>query len=183
MTRYRFTLAQLMAIVLFTGFGFAALRSASVLWASAVFTLTVAVLSVAVLGAMARRGGARMTWAGFALFGWVYLGTTFGPWAAVHGVTAPPYATRWPLDYWDAQLFYRYAKLFAAGGLMKAHRISGSLSLPSPSSRGPSAAQTKAQTRKARRAESPLPRSCESVPSRRFGPVRGKESSRARPRP
>jgi hypothetical protein len=103
MTRYRFTLAQLMAIVLFIGFGFAALRSASVLWASAIFTLTVAVLSVAVLEAMARRARARMTWAGFALFRWVYLGTTFGPWAAVHGVTAPPYATRWPLDCWDAK--------------------------------------------------------------------------------
>jgi hypothetical protein len=123
MTRYRFTLAQLMAIVLFIGFGFAALRSASVLWASAVFTLAVAVLSVAVLGAMARRGRARMTWAGFALFGWVYLGTTFGPWAAVHGVTAPPYATRWPLDYWDATLFSWDARLFSRGGPMKAHRM------------------------------------------------------------
>ena len=104
MSRLRFTLAQLMAIVLFIGFGFAAMRLGSLLWASAVFTLTVAVLSVAVLGTMARRGRARMTWAGFALFGWVYLGTTFGPWADVHGVTAPPYVTRWPLDYWDAKL-------------------------------------------------------------------------------
>jgi hypothetical protein len=105
MTRYRFTLAQLMAIVLFIGFGFAALRLATVLWASAIFTLTVVILLVAVLGAMARQGRARMTWAGFALFGWVYLGTTFGPWAAVHGVAAPPYATRWPLDYWDVKLW------------------------------------------------------------------------------
>jgi hypothetical protein len=105
MNRLRFNLAQLMTIVLFIGFGFAALRSASILWASAVFTLTVAVLSVAVLGAMARRGRSRMTWAGFALFGWVYLGTTFGPWAAAHGITAPPYATRWPLDYWDVKLW------------------------------------------------------------------------------
>jgi hypothetical protein len=46
-----------------------------------------------------------MTWAGFALFGRVYLGTTFGPWAAVHGVTAPPYVTRWGLDYWDSKLW------------------------------------------------------------------------------
>ena len=99
MTRLRFTLAQLMAAVIFIGLGFAALRSASLLWASAVFTLTVAVLSAAILGAMARRGRARMTWAGFALFGWVYLGTTFGPWADGNGVTAPPYVTRWVLDY------------------------------------------------------------------------------------
>jgi hypothetical protein len=105
MARLCFTLAQLMAIVLFIGFGFAALRSASVLWASAIFTLTVAILLVAVLGAIARRGRARMTWTGFALFGGIYLGTTFEPWADVNGVRAPPYATRWPLDYWDAKVW------------------------------------------------------------------------------
>src|SRR4051794_25401759 len=105
MTRPRFSLAQSMAIVLLIGVGIAATQSASVLWASAVFTLTVAVLSTAILGAMARRGRARMTWAGFALFGWVYLGTTFGPWAAGNGVLAPPYVTRWGLDYWDSKLW------------------------------------------------------------------------------
>ena len=53
---------------------------------------------------MARRGRARMTWAGFALFGWIYLGTTFGPWADGNGVKAPPYVTRWVLDYTAAWL-------------------------------------------------------------------------------
>jgi hypothetical protein len=104
MTRLRFSLAQLMAAVIFIGLGFAALRSASRLGASAVFTLTVAVLSAAILGAMARRGRPRMTWAGFALFGWIYLGTIFGPWADGNGVTAPPYVTRWVLDYTAARL-------------------------------------------------------------------------------
>jgi hypothetical protein len=99
MTRLRFTLAQLMAAVIFIGLGFAALRSASRLGASVVFTLTVGVLSAAILRAMARPGRTRMTWAGFALFGWIYLGTTFGPWAAGNGMTAPPYVTRWVLDY------------------------------------------------------------------------------------
>jgi hypothetical protein len=108
MSRLRFSLAQSMAIVLLIGVGLAALHSASVLWSSAVFTLTVAVLSAAILGAMARRGRVRMTWAGFALFGWVYLGTTFGPWADVNGVKAPPYVTRWGLDYWDSKLWSVY---------------------------------------------------------------------------
>jgi hypothetical protein len=49
-----------------------------------------------------------MTWAGFALFGWVYLGTAFGPWADVNGVKAPPYVTRWGLDYWDSKLWSVY---------------------------------------------------------------------------
>ena len=38
MTRLRFTLAQLIAFVLFIGFGFAALRNADGLWASAAFS-------------------------------------------------------------------------------------------------------------------------------------------------
>jgi hypothetical protein len=105
MTRLRFSIAQSMAIVLLVGIGLAALRSGTVLWASTVFTLTVAVLLTAILGAMARRGRARMIWAGFALFGWVYLGTTFGPWADSNGVKAPPYVLRWGLDYWDAKLW------------------------------------------------------------------------------
>jgi hypothetical protein len=105
MTRLRFSVAQSMAIVLVVGVGVAALRAASLVWASAVFTLTVLVLLTAVLAAMARRGRTRMTWAGFALFGWVYLGTTFGPGAAANGVTPPPYVTRWALDYWDANLW------------------------------------------------------------------------------
>jgi hypothetical protein len=103
MTRLRFNLAQSMAIVLLVGVGLAAARLGTVLWSSAVFTLTVAVLSAAILGAMARRGRARVTWAGFALFGWVYLGTAFGPGADSNGVNAPPFVTRWGLDYWDAK--------------------------------------------------------------------------------
>lgn len=103
MTLLRFTLAQLMAVVFLFGVGFAALRSASQVWSSAVFTLTVIVLSAAILGAMGRRGRARMTWAGFALFGWIYLVTTFGLGGEGNGVTAPPHVTRWVFDYWDAQ--------------------------------------------------------------------------------
>jgi hypothetical protein len=70
MTRLRFTLAQLMAIVLYVGFGFAALRNADEIWASTAFTLAVLMMSVAPLGALARKGRARMAWAGFAVFGW-----------------------------------------------------------------------------------------------------------------
>ena len=70
MTRLRFTLAQLMAIVLYVGFGFAALRNADEIWASAAFTLAFLMVSVASLGALARKGRARLTWAGFAVFGW-----------------------------------------------------------------------------------------------------------------
>jgi hypothetical protein len=72
MTRLRFTLAQLMAIVLYLGFGFAALRNAD-FWASATYTVAFLMISVAPLGALARKGRARMVWAGFAVFGWAPL--------------------------------------------------------------------------------------------------------------
>jgi hypothetical protein len=70
MTRPRLTIAQAMAVVLYVGFGFAALRNADEWWASATYTLAYFMISVAPLGALARKGTARMTWAGFAVFGW-----------------------------------------------------------------------------------------------------------------
>jgi len=70
MNRLRFTLAQLMAVVLYVGFSFAALRNANEIWASMAFTLAFLMVSVALVGALARRGRARMAWAGFAVFGW-----------------------------------------------------------------------------------------------------------------
>jgi len=73
MSRFRFTLAQLMAIVLLVGFGFAALRNAAEFWASATYTLAFLMISVAPLCALARKGRDRMAWVGFAVFGWARL--------------------------------------------------------------------------------------------------------------
>jgi hypothetical protein len=95
----RMTTRRLMSVILVIGLGGAALQSSTVLWSSAVFTFTVAILSATVLAAFAHQGLARMTWAGFALLGWLYLGTAFGPWAGVNGVSAPPYLTKWLVDY------------------------------------------------------------------------------------
>jgi hypothetical protein len=96
--RVRVTILGLMAAVGLVAVGFAALRNASALWASGLFTLAVALLSAAVLGAIAGRGRARMAWAGFAVFGWVYLGLSFGVASASHGVTPPPLLTKALLD-------------------------------------------------------------------------------------
>jgi hypothetical protein len=73
MTRLRFTLAQLMAIVLYLGFGFAALRNADEFWASAAYTLAIILVAGALVGAFTRNGKARAPWVGFAVFGWTYL--------------------------------------------------------------------------------------------------------------
>jgi hypothetical protein len=73
MTRLRFTLAQLMAILLYLGFGFAALRNADYLRASATYTLAIIMIAAVLVGAFVRKGRARTTWTGFAVFGWTYL--------------------------------------------------------------------------------------------------------------
>ena len=84
MSRLRFTLAQLMAVVLLIGFGFAALRNANGLWASATFSLAILTVSVAVAGACSRQGRARTPWAGFAVAGgltlvfWLSTSSTIG---------------------------------------------------------------------------------------------------------
>ncbi len=94
----RFSIAGLMAVVLLLGVGFAGLRTASFLWASAVFTLTVTLLAAATLGAVACRGPFRMAWLGFGVFGWTYLLATFWLWPAPNGVSAPPFLTKALLD-------------------------------------------------------------------------------------
>jgi hypothetical protein len=73
MTRPRFTLAQLMALVLCLGLCFAALRNADPFSASVIFTLTTMTISAALLGSLVGKGRARTAWIGFAVFGWAYL--------------------------------------------------------------------------------------------------------------
>jgi hypothetical protein len=73
MTRLRFNIGTLLAIVLFLAIGFAALREATDLWDSGVFTLTSVVLLVGVMLSVHRTGKGRAFWLGFALFGWAYL--------------------------------------------------------------------------------------------------------------
>jgi hypothetical protein len=86
MKRLRFTLAQLMAVVLYVGFGFAALRNADELWASLTFTLAIITISMAFVGAFARKGRARTTWCGFAVFGLAYL--IIGLWPPLNALTS-----------------------------------------------------------------------------------------------
>jgi hypothetical protein len=86
--RLRFSIATLLGVVGLAAVGFAALRSATEPWASATFTATVAVLSTAALGALLCRGRSRSAWIGLAVFGWIYLAVTFGPWP--RNVVGPP---------------------------------------------------------------------------------------------
>jgi hypothetical protein len=100
MGRLRFTLAQLMGIVIYLGFGFAALRNADAMWASAAYTLAIILIAASLVGALALSGRARTPWLGFAVFGWTYLlivhlpawetgGLGFGP------IWKPPLLIEW----------------------------------------------------------------------------------------
>jgi hypothetical protein len=90
MTRLRFTLAQLMAIVLYLAFGFAALRNADEFWASATYTLVIVMIAGALVGSFARSGRARMPWVGFAVFGWTFLLISHLPGWTIGGIGFGP---------------------------------------------------------------------------------------------
>ena len=92
MHRLRFTLAQVMAVVLYFGFGLAALRNADEIWASATYTLAFLILSFAPLGVLARKGKSRLAWAGFAIFGWsrFLVGVLPPTYSSVFGLTPSP---------------------------------------------------------------------------------------------
>ena len=98
MSRLHISIAGLMGLVLFAALAFAAMKHPSPLLASALYTLDAGLVCVAVAAAMSRRGAARRTWAGFAVFAGAYLALAF----ATFPVTAPSLLTTWGLSYLDA---------------------------------------------------------------------------------
>jgi hypothetical protein len=97
MTRLRLTIAQMMGSVLLVGFGFAALRNADRFWASAAFGLAVISVSAALVGAYARKGSARMSWAGFATTGGACLATWLSSAQTVGSLSGPPQTLLQPI--------------------------------------------------------------------------------------
>jgi hypothetical protein len=75
----RVSIAALMALVLISGIGLAALSRPSQLAAAFVFSVATVLLTVAILGAIHARGTARAFWSGFAIGGWMYLFLQYGP--------------------------------------------------------------------------------------------------------
>jgi hypothetical protein len=80
MTRFRFPLAGLLAVVAMAALGFAAIRVASPGWAGGLFSLSILAMLTSVLGIVYRRGSKRVFWIGFAVFGWTHLVLAFAPW-------------------------------------------------------------------------------------------------------
>src|SRR3954453_19092314 len=98
MGRFRFTIASLLALVLFLAVGFAALRGATDTWDCATFSTTLVMLSASILLAVHRADRGRAFWLGCALFGWIYLGASMVP------AVVARLATTGVLAYLDSQV-------------------------------------------------------------------------------
>ena len=79
MRHFRFSIANLLFVVLVLAIGFAALRESSDIWDSGIFTLTLSALLISILLAIHRTESRRAFWLGFAVFGWIYLGLSLVP--------------------------------------------------------------------------------------------------------
>ena len=96
--RFRISIRGLIALVLFVGFALAALRGASLGWATASIMLALVALSMATLGCLTGSGPGRSSWIGFAVFGWIYFLLHFGPAAEWKKGYGPAHFTTWALD-------------------------------------------------------------------------------------
>src|SRR5262245_25282287 len=76
----RFSIRTLMAFVVVSAVGLAALRNASEFWAVAALLADLVAIGIAVLGAAFLRGREQAWWAGFALFSCGYLAFLMGLW-------------------------------------------------------------------------------------------------------
>src|SRR5262245_1687641 len=76
MSGFRFSIAAVLALTLFAGLVFGALRSGATIWFQSIYTLTFVILLFAAIAARYR--GA--FWYGFAIVGWAYFVLGFGPW-------------------------------------------------------------------------------------------------------
>jgi hypothetical protein len=112
MTRLRFTIAGLMAIVLFAGLAFAALRGSNAFWASATFSVAVLTISVAIAVACVRKDDARMPCAGFAIAGSACLVIWLATPNTVGFVSGPPHL----LVFWGLYKLQPYINPTVTGG-------------------------------------------------------------------
>src|SRR4051812_2576781 len=107
----RFSLAGGMAAIGLFAVGSAALTHPSELWASTIFTLAVVLFCWAGVAAMIRR---RPFWAGFAVFGGVYLILSLGMFGAKGMVMTPfppppPLITTRLMDYVEGKVMHDVA--------------------------------------------------------------------------
>jgi hypothetical protein len=76
---HRYSIRTLMAVILVSAIGLAALRNANGIWAGLMMQFALAAVGVAVIGAVISRGSERYWWTGFWVFAGGYLVLVFAP--------------------------------------------------------------------------------------------------------
>lgn len=77
--RFKYSLRELLGLVVFVAVACGSLLDASPWTASVVFTLTLAILLLGLLAAIGRKGSVRAFWLGFTITGWGYLWLAISP--------------------------------------------------------------------------------------------------------
>jgi hypothetical protein len=123
----RISIRSLMAFVVVSAVGLAALKNASVFWAVGVLLADILAIGVAVLGAAFSRGREQAWWAGFALFSCGYLAFLIGLWSdfALHSQTVTIPVVQYAYDRINPHAALQAAKRREA-------RLSGATPLPRP---------------------------------------------------
>jgi hypothetical protein len=89
MKPFRVTIAATLGVIVVLAVGFMGMREGTAVWAASAFCLTLAFLLAATLRAALGSRSGRAGAFGFALFGWLYLATTFAPWGKLEAPTMP----------------------------------------------------------------------------------------------
>lgn len=92
MKPFRVSIAATLGVIAVLAVGFMGMREGTVVWAASAFCLTLAFLLASTLKAALGPRSGRAGAFGFALFGWVYLATIFGPFGRLE---IPPMPHAW----------------------------------------------------------------------------------------
>jgi hypothetical protein len=76
----RFSISTMMAVIVVSAVGLAAIRNCSAVWAGAMYSITFFTLICSLLGIVFGRNMRRTYWSGFAVLGWGYLFLLYVPW-------------------------------------------------------------------------------------------------------
>jgi hypothetical protein len=79
MKRLRFTIGELILVVIVVAIGLAAIHSGSAIWAGVMTSIAFFVIITSILGVVFGRGMRRVYWSGFALLGWSYILLAYTP--------------------------------------------------------------------------------------------------------
>ena len=96
MERIRYSISGLMGFSAIAAIGLVGLREGTEVWASLTFAVTTIVLLMAFASLIYSQGAQRAGWAGFTLFGWVYLVFAFSTWSG-ESPGVPSLPTTWIL--------------------------------------------------------------------------------------